>query len=81
MASVFAKCDTLVLDGYNTFTRNNPHQFTDIIKACNMGWLPEKHLIVVKSSLIDYPLDMEDSTEYTKQHYITLLKHFPYGLQ
>ena len=53
---------TIILDGYDDFIKDNPKDFNDIFEFC-LKSTPPVQLLIIKESLIDYPLDMEDITD------------------
>ena len=53
---------TVILDGYDDFIKDNLKDFNDIFEFC-LKSTPPVQLLIIKESLIDYPLDMEDITD------------------
>ena len=53
---------TVILDGYCNFIKDNLKDFNDIFEFC-LKSTPPVQLLVIKESLIDYPLNMEDITD------------------
>ena len=53
---------TIILDGYNDFIKDNSKDFNEIFEFC-LKSTPPVQLLIIKESLIDYPLDMEDITD------------------
>ena len=53
---------TIILDGYCDFIKDNPKDFNDIFEFC-LKSTPPVQLLIIKESLVDYPLDMEDITD------------------
>ena len=53
---------TVILDGYDDFIKDNLKDFNDIFQFC-LKSTPPVQLLIIKESLIDYPLDMEDITD------------------
>ena len=53
---------TIILDGYDNFIKDNLKDFNDIFEFC-LKSTPPVQLLVIKESLIDYPLDMENITD------------------
>ena len=53
---------TVILDGYDDFIKDNLKDFNDIFEFC-LKSTPPVQLLIIKESLIDYPLDVEDITD------------------
>ena len=56
---------TVILDGYDDFIKDNLKDFNDIFEFC-LKSTPPVQLLIIKESLIDYPLDMKDITDTKK---------------
>ena len=74
---------TIILDGYDDFIKDNPKDFNDIFEFC-LKTTPPVQLLIIKESLIDYPLDMEDITDmknnpilHSSEVFITGFHHLP----
>ena len=74
---------TIILDGYDNFMKDNLKDFNDIFEFC-LKSTPPIQLLVIKESLIDYPLDMEDITDmknnpilYSSEVFIMGFHHLP----
>ena len=74
---------TVILDGYDDFIKDNPKNFNDIFEFC-LKSTPPIQLLIIKESLIDYPLDMEDITDtksnpilHSSEVFITGFYHLP----
>ena len=74
---------TVILDGYDDFIKDNLKDFNDIFEFC-LKSTPPVQLLVIKESLIDYPLDMEDITDtknnpilHSSEVFIMGFHHFP----
>ena len=53
---------TIILDGYDDFIKDNLKDFNDIFEFC-LKSTPPVQLLIIKESLIDYPLDMKDISD------------------
>ena len=70
---------TVILDGYDNFIKDNPKDFNDIFEFC-LKSTPPVQLLIIKESLIDYPLDMEDITDMKKQPNFTFFRSVHNGV-
>ena len=70
---------TIILDGYDDFIKDNLKDFNGIFEFC-LKSTPPVQLLIIKESLIDYPLDMEDITDTKKQPNFTFFRSVHNGV-
>ena len=70
---------TVILDGYDDFIKDNLKDFNDIFEFCLKN-TPPVQLLIIKESLIDYPLDMEDITDMKNNPNFTFFRSVHNGV-